>query len=449
MQYREWQELIPFYVAKTLSIQERRAFEAFLKRQPHHQQELDEWREIAGVVWQETDRAARNLPPLSDGVRSRLKYRRPAAPLPTHTPDYVRKQRRSTISLPITAAAAGFLLVFLFAATVIYTTLRSRDADVASQVEIALQSTQTVAAGAASDGASTTPDTETPAAQPSPTRDDFGIIETTPIPPSPAPTNTQVPPSPTPRQPVQLPPPTQQVIYITPTPMPFGGGGQVEAGSGGAGGTGGGIDPAGQTGMFDMIQGTPEMPLCMAVNENSSPVNIYRNPSNTTNVVEVISPQQSLRVNVTSGTGWYELFAPDTGEAPPQPIGWVNGSEVSLRGDCGILPVASPTPQDTPSFNLPTATPTIGINANATATPTIAVTEMLTFGTFQRASVPIHVVPGSVALLDYTTSMGERVQVTGTTTQAGLRYYRVQLNDGRSGYVREDSLTLESGNPPQ
>lgn len=443
MQYREWQELIPFYVAKTLSIEERRAFEMFLKKQPQHQRELDEWREIAGVVWQETDRAARDLPPLSDTVRSRLKYRRPAAPLPVHKPDYVRTQRRSTISLPITAAAAGFLLVFLFGAALVYTNLRNRDADVASQVEIALQSTQTVAAGAAADDASTTPDTNTPAPQSSPTRDDFGIIETSPIPPSPAPTNTQAPPSPTPRPPVQ-PPPTQAVIYITPTPMPFGGGGQVEAGSGGAGGTGGGIDPAGQTGMFDMIQGTPAMPVCMAFNENSSPVNVYRNPSSTTDVVDVISPQQSLRVNVTSGTGWYELFAPNMGEMQPQPIGWVNGSEVSLRGDCGILPVASPTPQDTPSFLPPTATPTIGISTNATVTPTISVTNMMTFATFQRASVPIYIVPGSVELLDYTTSMGEQVQVTGTTTQASLQYYRVQLKDGRSGFVRDDDLQLEN-----
>ena len=65
----KWKDLIPFYVAGTLSEDDKQALEAYLIQcgDPCHD-EVEEWRAIASATWQHANTNALTVPPLSQAV---------------------------------------------------------------------------------------------------------------------------------------------------------------------------------------------------------------------------------------------------------------------------------------------------------------------------------------------------------------------------------------------
>lgn len=131
MTHQDWQDMLPFYVAQTLSIDDKRRFEAHLADCERCQAELAEWETIAGAVWREADEVAQSLPPLSQDVYNRLSYRdsTPASrfssnpPRPSRTANEsnrvqerprtsdTQRNRRSRLPLALVAGVALFVFV--------------------------------------------------------------------------------------------------------------------------------------------------------------------------------------------------------------------------------------------------------------------------------------------------------------------------------------------------
>lgn len=111
-----WQDLIPYYVARSLPAPQMQAFEAQLARDNDLRQDVDEWRRIAAVVWREGDAAARHLPPLSPEIYKQLQYRNGAQPMTSTVPlpaPRVRQISMGRMNGSPLMFVAGFLVVFL------------------------------------------------------------------------------------------------------------------------------------------------------------------------------------------------------------------------------------------------------------------------------------------------------------------------------------------------
>ena len=129
-----WQNLIPFYVANTLSDTEKRAFEAYLEQCGIPcQQAVEEWRTIGSATWQHINTNIAGLPPLSQDVLNEVKKDAPIrkskkvvtpqqfngdsmvsqAPVYPITASYPNRPSRQTRNLPLTMVAA-VLTVFIF-----------------------------------------------------------------------------------------------------------------------------------------------------------------------------------------------------------------------------------------------------------------------------------------------------------------------------------------------
>lgn len=64
-----WKDLIPFYVADTLSDSDKQALEQYLVQcGTPCQEEVDEWRIIASATWHYGNANSSDLPPLSQAV---------------------------------------------------------------------------------------------------------------------------------------------------------------------------------------------------------------------------------------------------------------------------------------------------------------------------------------------------------------------------------------------
>lgn len=128
MTHQDWQDMLPFYVAQTLSADDKRRFEAHLADCERCQDEIAQWEMIAGAVWREADEVAQSLPPLSQEVYNRLSYRdnAPASRFSSNPPRAVadatqmqgrpRKsdtQRERRLRLPVTLVAGIALVLFV------------------------------------------------------------------------------------------------------------------------------------------------------------------------------------------------------------------------------------------------------------------------------------------------------------------------------------------------
>lgn len=131
-----WQDLIPYYVARTLPPPQMQAFEAQLARDHDLRQEVEEWRRIAAGVWREADAAARHLPPLSPEIYQKLQYRNGAKPTnPTSVPTVAPRVRHTSFGRvngsPLTLVA-GFLAVFLCGGVLLMSVIRQGQPEVLS-----------------------------------------------------------------------------------------------------------------------------------------------------------------------------------------------------------------------------------------------------------------------------------------------------------------------------
>lgn len=118
----QWQERLPFYVARTLPPDERHRFEQHLAHCEQCQQELRLWQQLASAVWHDADEVARQLPPLSPTVYQRLSYRDqtprhryssnpPTSPQPIMTASQRTPPRSAASRIPWTLVAAMLIMV--------------------------------------------------------------------------------------------------------------------------------------------------------------------------------------------------------------------------------------------------------------------------------------------------------------------------------------------------
>lgn len=332
MKHKDWQDLIPFYIAKTLPLEQQHSFEQHLATCSTCTQEIEEWRKIAVAVWQEADSAAQHVTPLSQDVYNQLSThdRLPAAgqnPNSTHS-GYLPKQslRRPQqqkpsrkLSLPITLVA-GIVVAFLFGALLILLTLRDEPQTLSNT--IAQNTTATAESFAAlqvDDASATSINTVLP------TQIGTNGILPTPVPfmtdtaiPTPSPVaelpgrggaGDTVPSNPTSIPPPTEPPPEQAILadigpYITITPE------------------------LNDRGVF----------LCYLFNPTTVPIDAYAQATFTSPIISEVSPGSEYRALVRSVDGWYEILI------VPGTVVWIPPTTAFLRGNCDAAQFWIPTP---------------------------------------------------------------------------------------------------------
>lgn len=296
----KWKDLIPFYVAGTLTDKERQAVERYLNDcgAPCFE-ELETWRQVASATWQYGNAVAQDLPPLSQAVRAEVArdngqgniitpggFREESIANPTGAPVYPRsvsqpKQVRRAPRVPLTMVAA-FVTVVLFGGILI-SQLKPGDLDPGAGV---IQLTE------AGDGIVTQQFGGSVGLDPaSPTPGNGGIIAT----------------------PTQNAPRPSATFAPTTTPLP---------------------SQQPQTSELAIAGATVTPEGCFVRNDTQSAISIYQNASfdaqRRTNTSFVPGSIASIRVTFN---GWYELSYGN----------WVYGGNLSIVGDCSNLLTATPT----------------------------------------------------------------------------------------------------------
>jgi negative regulator of sigma E activity len=292
---RSWEDLIPFYIAGTLSEAETRELESHLKSSAEARQALAEWQVIGEIVYAETGMWSRGLPPLSSKVRDSMRQE-PVAP-PTQkslnvvqfpqerTRSHTAERQPGGLRIPVTLVAS-ILIVFLIGGVILFA---NRNLDDSENIDSAAQAELTE---------SVVFETNTPLPSntaPATEVDDLGILPAATI----RPTNTL------------LPPPSVATIEATTTA------------------------PSG---------------VCIARPAENEAVNIYAGVGMFDQVTGQIEPDTHKRVSVYDPGGWYEVFELGTGL-----LGWVQSDDVSLSGPCSDLLFPTPTITSIP----PTLTPLV------------------------------------------------------------------------------------------
>jgi hypothetical protein len=303
-----WVELIPFYVAKTLPPEMMQAFEVVLAQDAGLQREVQEWRVIASVVWQETDSIAKQLPPLPPEIYEKLGYRRPFADaaMGVSTPDYAtypnsRRPAPRRIQLPITLVA-GLLVVVVFGALLIFAANNlNENIEVASAITITGTPTHHTSFAAAA----------TMTAEQVMTQLAIGTVQTLVA----FPTNTPI------VEPTGLP------LTATPRPnLP------VQP-------TTANLSMAGSAVVTPTLFVPPGLPACFVTNQQPSIVNIYAAAQrDSQRIIGQLGSGEARLVFQTTLDNWANIFAIDG-----ILNGWVAFEDVVLSGDCVSVPQPSPT----------------------------------------------------------------------------------------------------------
>ncbi|MEM9953151.1 MAG: SH3 domain-containing protein [Chloroflexota bacterium] len=430
MNHQAWQDLIPFYVAQTLSAEELRQFEAHLVGCETCQQEIDEWRTIASAVWRDTETIARTLPPLSPKVYEQLQQRKQILlPEATHTdsasvPTNVRQLPRQRSRVPLTLVA-GIVVAVLFGGLLMMLALRQPQQDDDSEV-IVLNS-------------SVTPLSDSPAvniiATVTQRPTDMGIIPTMAVDTSTPSvslfaTNTDVPPvlDPPPELPTDDPSIASMAILETdvpeasfnptvfPTPIPPT---PTETPD---------MSFVAPLGSGPHITLTPDVvdnlgrPLCELFNPTNAPIELYEHPDRNSQIVTVLVPDDLMRVVGRSNTGWYLIEAVSGGR------GWLQQSFAYVRGNCD---------DSVPS-----------VTVQPTATRILATTTLQAIGTpnFERVVVSasfadLYAEPSFDSAVIGVADRDDEFPVFGYQGTGTNRWVNVQLPDGSSAWVWASTVT--------
>jgi anti-sigma factor RsiW len=387
-EHNKWNDLIPFYVARTLSPAEMRAFDARLARDETLRREVEEWRTIAGAVWREADAVARTKPPLAPDVLARAQQLRPAGAMPSAVYDNAGvttgftqriravREARAT-SVPVTLVA-GLVIAFVCGGLLVM--LAFNNAREQTQPLVAQVGTGTVTDGgfAAADA------TGTSAAIAALITREPGIL--------PTPTNTIMPIG----TPVAAPSQTPNAFLpgLTPT----------------------------MTAVPSQEFNTLLVTECIVLNNLSAPVNIYKTAERSAPVVEQIQPGESRSSIIRSENNWFMMFTPERGI-----IGWVAFEDVSVTTACNALPVATPAVMPTP---LPT------IEVTPIAPSQIAI--------ITAPFVDLRVYPGTAYDILTTAGRDTRFTVVGSTVNPlGEQWLVTTLLDGQAAWLPLDSVQLE------
>ena len=294
MTEQHYQDLIPFYIANTLSVGEKRALEIHLRDCATCRSMVDEWRMVADTVWRETDVKVGQLPPLSARVRQQAQARRnpngnvpqpisTEQAIPVHARPAPRQAKPNPVSrfrVPLTAVA-GFIGFFLFAGILIMMNAPPDDSQLTDVLELSsvptLQGTQVVdnfaGPGQTIPGIMDTPENQTmvPVASRTPTF-------------TPSPTYT--------------PSPFASPNGTTPA---FGGGGSLTG-------------------------------ACLATNATGFDIEIREFPAANSDLMGVMRSGEAREIRIWDGGSWLQL----------RYGAWVMSSDVILSGDCSTLMTATP-----------------------------------------------------------------------------------------------------------
>lgn len=390
MQPDKFRDLIPFYVARTLSQPDQREFEARLAVDEVLRHEVEEWRTIAAAVWREADTVARKVPPLSPEIYQRLAYRgsAPQSTYPAASPvePTLRQPRirpgRATM-VPLTLVA-GLVLAFLFGAMLVLLAINANNRP--EPINIAQAGTGTPGDGGFGAAPSSTA-TEVAAVS-----TDFGIIQASP--------GVLVPPTDTPApQPTQAPAVASQEVPATLENMSL-------------------IVPT--QAVMPVI--TPAPGECLVINAGSQPVNVYEAARADSSLVVTMIPGGQYRSLVQSMDGWYEVFI------APGNVGWVFAQDVTAAGDCLTLPVASATP-------MPTST-LFPLQLTIPATAEIAIVTA-PFADLRNG-------PTSAYQVISTVDRNTQFAVRGYFGEGDNRWIFTVLNDGREAWLSALSVQISA-----
>lgn len=414
--HKHWLDLLPGYVAGTLSEAEREAVERFLEQNPQYRETLEEWQLMATIV--RTDAWERNvpLPPLSSRVRDSLfeddsqigimpepvstegldETRASEPILQVVSPAEAQPRQQTRRSLPLTLIAAVFAVAITGVVAVLLVLNSDRENDTGTEIamateEVTATSTATVASTMTEDTTQDTTITVTPIATAVLPPTD-SVVEIPPF--TAAPTLT--------RQPTDAPPsnartPDSGEELVT-------GNGELPENSA----TGNDTNNLAIS-QAQITVGEPTE-LCLALNEGERDINIHVGPGFSYNITDTLPPGEQRSVFVTS-EGWYEV-----GGQPPEfgIAGWVAPDNITLIGECDDLVEPSPTQSQQPTLGLDN---TCRVSS---ATP-----------------VTIYSNPASDTDSVGTLPGVQPADVTGRNSEG---WYLVRTNDGVIGWV--DSMTV-------
>lgn len=289
MMREDWQELLPFYVAGTLSEAGQRKLERYLEDSPECRAALAEWQIIGKAVRSQASQWARDLPPLSERVRAsarapktqphmdavhadetvrtsavRMPLDQPVpVVMPRHPARSVQRDRQAyRRSFPITLVASIAVMVVFGGLFLMF----SRPVGDDPQFGAAGEATTTA------------------------------VASSTPL-----------------------------TIPGTPTPQPESSLAQVTA-----------TQPVWMTNTPVLLQ--QMMDECVVSSATDQPVQIYEAPDYESSITGRLDPGEAVRVNVVDSSGWYELI-----RVPDGILGWVRAMEVTLAGECDQIPEPTPT----------------------------------------------------------------------------------------------------------
>ncbi|GEM_PF-2522007 len=311
----KWKDLIPFYVAGTLSDNQKNALEAYLAQCGDPcMDEVEAWRMIASTTWQTANMHATDLPPLSQAVRAEVakdaelrasgkvispdgfNHNLPnnvtnAPVAPPRVTNMPKKRRGPTI--PLTMVAAFMTMVIFGGILISQLTTEDLEPTAVSLTEVA--DVELIITDDFGGEVGILPEDD---------GNDSGIIAT-PTPLRPQPTQTF---SPTPLLPTSTPFVTATIVQPQPIAT---------------------LPPNSNDGATTAL-----MPIqgCTIRNETAGALTVYQNASFEAEPVGLFQQNAEASIRVQFD-GWYEL---SYGR-------WVFGANVSTSGDCGSIITATPT----------------------------------------------------------------------------------------------------------
>ncbi len=307
-----WEDLIPFYVAGTLSSQEMQGFEQHLSTCQRCQEALATWTLIGNTVVDQGSRWGANPPPL----RFHEIVDQPIGLFAANSLVNPTQKRSSTIGgkrrFEWALGVAAACLIAVFGVSLLLYAMLSSEPDHADQVAVIATPLGTAKTQSATSSQSTVDGGQG--------ENDLGIL------PVPTAVHTALA---TLTQPVPIPSPSSVILPTAmslPSPMPLP---QESLNA-----------PTPETGamLAPVATSTLNGRTCLITSNGDAPVSIFREPNLESDVVYSLVPGQYLQLWMGGDATWRLVGWPEGGLA-----GWVLTREIQYAGACDTFLIPTPT----------------------------------------------------------------------------------------------------------